>query len=109
MELKEFIKETLVDIVQGVRDAKTSVQEDIGRPSEICPKLGAGGRSGAGSRNLTDTMVEFDIALTSTEAGGKKGGIGVFLASVSVGGQVTSKTQTGSLSRIKFDVLVRFH
>lgn len=107
MNLREFIKEALVDIVSGVADARTEViQHEALIGSD--PAFGHVREA----KILTDkfdrtiTMVEFDIALTQADSKDSKAGIGVFLASVGVGAQGASHGETSSLSRIKFSVPV---
>lgn len=52
------------------------------------------------------TSIEFDVALTKGESSGSKGGLGVFLGTVGVGGQVKEDATASTLTRIRFSVPV---
>lgn len=107
MELQEFIKTAISEIVAGVAEA-----------SELCEAHG--GRAGSmqlygyvkDNKVMTDederpvTTVEFDIALTEGSSKDTKGGIGVYLGAVGLGSQGASHGETSTHSRIKFTVPV---
>lgn len=109
MNLHEFIKIALSEIVAGVADARIEAE-----------KSGAtvGSDQAYGylkeAKVITDehdrpiTYVEFDIALAEVSAKDTKGGIGVFLGSVGLGSQGASHGETSSHSRIKFSVPIVF-
>ncbi len=107
MNLDDFIKTAITDIVKGIVEAKKDV-DTYGAKIGSDPML-------AGVKNDTSvvpsatgreqiSLVEFDIALSESNASEKKGGIGVFLASVGVGGQASSGKEFSSLSKIKFTI-----
>jgi hypothetical protein len=107
MELQEFIKTALTEIVAGVAEA-----------SEEAASLG--GRVGTMQlygyikehKVITDendnpvALVDFDIALAEAAGTDTKGGIGVYLGAVGLGSQGASHGETSSHSRIKFSVPV---
>jgi hypothetical protein len=109
VNLQEFIKTALVDIVAGVADAR-----------EDAKKHGAniGSNRVYGyvkeAKIITDekdrpvTNVEFDIALAEANAKDTKGGIGVFLGTVNLGSQGASHGESSSHSRIRFSVPIVF-
>lgn len=91
MQLKEFIKNALQDIINGVEDVRTDSVRDVRLTSN----------------KEKDQTVEFDIAVTvesnnSTEAGG---GIKVFQV-IQAEGAMTMETKNSSITRIKFGVHV---
>ena len=89
MELKEFITQTLVEIVEGVQEAKDTAEHGV-----IMPQKAAG----------TPQQVHFDVAVTttsSTSGGGKVSVIGI-------GGEVGGRSEYQAVSRIKFEVPIRF-
>jgi hypothetical protein len=105
MNLQEFIKTALGEIIAGVAEARTeaikhgaSVGSDpaYGYTKEASIVTDANGR--------TITNVEFDVALAEASGSQTKGGIGVFLGSVGLGAQGASHGETSSHSRIKFSV-----
>ncbi len=106
MDLKEFVSQTLAQIVEGVKEAQ-SVATDLG--GEVNPHLntthaemGKQGILWAGGRYAQ--VVQFDVALTVVEGTGTKGGIGVFAGAVNLGSSGQSKSESSSVSRVKFSV-----
>jgi len=103
MNLEDFIKTTLTEIVAGVAAAKTEMQKHGCNAGSI-PMFGdvKGVRTDTNGRQIQ--VVEFDIALTDTSATDTKGGIGVFLGAVNLGSQGASRGESSAASRIKFSV-----
>ncbi len=106
MDLKEFVAQTLGQIVGGVKDAQA---ETLALGGEVNPhlntthaELGKQGFLWAGGRYAQ--VVQFDVALTVTEGTGTKGGIGVFAGAVTLGSSGQSKAENTSVSRVKFSV-----
>ncbi len=104
MQLREFIKEVLTQIVDGVRDA----QEPNGGAFVV-----PGGDGGhkyaahprfAASARLKSTIVDFDVAVTAEDMGKVGGGAGIKVMSIQFGasGETTSKDTT--VSRVQFAV-----
>ncbi len=105
MELKEFISNTLIQIVDGVKEAKEKCEDG----KNINPKISKIGLDLNKRSTKTDDFkivqhVSFDVALTVEETEGNKEGVGVFVAAVGLGKQNTETTQSSSVSRIKFEV-----
>jgi hypothetical protein len=104
MDLKSFVAETLVQIVLGVKEAR-SVVESTGATVNPrfagTPKMENSYHIGAGQ---LAHCVEFDVALTVTEGTGTKGGIGVFSGMVNLGSSGQSNNENISVSRVKFVV-----
>ncbi|PHS68671.1 MAG: hypothetical protein COB23_09020 [Methylophaga sp.] len=107
MELKEFIKTALTEIVVGVSEASTIATEHGGSVGSM--KLYGYVKE---NKVMTDdndrpvTTVEFDIALSEANSTDTKGGIGVYLGAVGLGSQGASHGEASSHSRIKFSVPV---
>lgn len=106
MDLKEFISETLVQIVSGVADAQEKAASVGGK---VSPNL-RGGQTALGSHGFlfaeggAAQVVQFDVALTVKEGTGTKGGIGIVAGVVSLGSTGQSNTENSSVSRVKFGV-----
>lgn len=106
MQLQDFISQSILQIVNGIREAQQQNTTDARiNPSELT--LG----DNVAQHNLFDfhdrmllSNVEFDVAVTAEEGKGTKGGIGIFIGSVGVGAQGRSDTRSSSVSRIKFNV-----
>jgi len=106
MQLRDFITETLVQIVDGVITAQENVK---GKNAYISP-----GNIISDNKLLKATFtrgrspivqnIEFDVAITATESDETKGGVGVVAAIVNAGVQHTVDTKSGSISHIKFSI-----
>lgn len=111
MELRDFVKESLIQIVQGVGDAQTELNGSKSSGA-ISPEV----------RNNWATMeskgvllsqagspiqvVEFDVSVTTTEGTGTKGGIAIAVGFLGLGSQGQSTQSNANVSRLKFSVPV---
>ncbi|CAN5464959.1 hypothetical protein BH10PSE19_BH10PSE19_11160 [soil metagenome] len=113
MELKDFIKTVLIDLITGVDEAKTELSDQNG--SLICAPLGPAYRTEFDMH--IDAMgryyqkVEFDVAVTASDestmqgkAQGKAGLIKVLSISADIDGSL--KYNNSMVSRVKFHVPV---
>ncbi len=105
MELKDFVEETLLQIIQGVKSAQEKGLKDgaIISPGYIDTK---NQRSTYNGTEYTINEVEFEVELTVTEGKENKKGIGVAFGSFAIGGQNKSDANNTSLTKIKFSVPV---
>ena len=105
MELREFVRSTLLEIVAGVSDAQEALIED-GSTAVI----NAGATSNlkqhheGGRRTLE--MVQFDVALTVTETTDKGIGGRLSIAAASIGTQRGASIENSEVSRVRFQVPV---
>lgn len=105
IQLKDFIRESLVQIVEGVKEAQTEVASK---------KLGGRISPRRGTMNLpTDAEVagmsviqhvSFDIAVTVVEGDEKKVGGSFFIAPLGIGAAKTDTTKSENFSRLNFKV-----
>lgn len=103
MELKEFIKETVENIVEGVVAAQDVIAE---KGAEINPRKVQFRQNGEWN-NYNSGMphsVEFDVGLTSVDKSGSTEGIGVFLGGVSLGKKNDSGVEQTAITKIKFTI-----
>ena len=91
MELKEFIKTVLKDVIEAVEESREEIK--IGT---ICP-------------DVHNQQVEFDIAVSTenTVQGGGKAKVNV-MGLVEVGGDAGKAVTNTNVSRIKFHVSIAF-
>ncbi|RKE03453.1 MULTISPECIES: hypothetical protein [Marinifilum] len=95
MELKDFIKNSLVEIVNGVREAQEATKE-LG--ATVSPEINRRATT-VSSENIR--TVEFNVAVTTTDEA--KAGAGIKVASIlKVGGDV--KEINSSVSTIRFEI-----
>lgn len=107
MDLKEFIKTVLIDIVEGVEQAKI---ETDGKAGHVCPSMSPAYAEKAkiqfnALNGYYYQQAEFDVAVTAENKtdGGVKAGVKVLgLMEAGMGGNVSSNNST--ISRIKFHV-----
>jgi hypothetical protein len=102
MDLREFVRDSLVQIQMGVQNAITAHMAEVGSVGVINPVWGNDANA-ISAEHIQ--KVEFDIAVTvsSKAEGGAKAGIKVFsVGEISAGGK--TGLEESSVSRIKFTV-----
>lgn len=106
MELEDFVAESLIQIVNGVRRAQDGLK---GTGARVNPQMRStlaahtiGNAEMEGGQPVSN--VEFDVVVTATKGTGSKGGVGVALGVVGLGTQAQSDAKSGQESRIKFKV-----
>lgn len=106
MELKDFVAGTLKQLIDGILDAQEYAKEkgSVVNPKEMLysdfDKL-----SRSESKRLVQ-VVDFDVALTTTEDKQLKGGAGAAIAVFGLGFQAQTGDQRSTVSRIQFSVPV---
>ena len=111
MKLEDFISEALIEIVSGIKRAQTSTESTgakINPKGYIVPQGKLVGQKWNSKNGDTTEVIEFDIAVTTTEGTETKGGIGVFVGAVGLGSQGRSEAQNSSVTKIKFSVPIVF-
>ena len=103
MNLQDFVKTALVDIVVGVANANAELKQHGSEAGSI-PVYGdvKGLRTDNNGKQIQ--TVEFDVALADSSSTDTKGGIGVLLGAVNLGSHGASRGESSSTSRIKFSV-----
>jgi hypothetical protein len=111
MDLQEFVKESLRQIVRGVVEAQAEL-DSAGSDGFINPGInhldtpltqGAVVVPGKGIDRRLVQVIEYDVAVVASKAVETKAGAGL-LTVVSVGGGRESKTSDETTSRLKFAV-----
>lgn len=103
MELKDFVRVTLEQIVEGAALAQASITDRGGivNPSNMSfLKDGSWNRY---SQAMPQDVV-FDVALTSTDKSGSSEGIGVFLGSISLGKKNDMRVEQVAVTKVRFTV-----
>ncbi len=97
MELREFVKQTLLQVVQGVSDAQEGLSPTArAKNARITPE---------GFRSARQ-LVEFDVVVSTTDAESEKAGAGIFVGPFALGAKGEDARATSNVSRIKFQVPV---
>jgi len=110
MKLEEFVSETISQIISGIQKTHDHAKEN---GATVNPRLEHKKRTlSTGKVTVTQKSpihdIDFDVAVTTTEGKGTKGGIGVFVGPLGMGSQGQSESANSSVSRIKFSVPVAF-
>ena len=115
MDLRDFIRETLVQIAAGISEANESL---AGTNAQVNPKNVYptetkyahvyGHVQPKRTVNRPVHLVEFDVAVYATEGRETKGGIGIAVATIALGSQAKSEASKASESRIGFGVPMMF-
>ena len=112
MELRRFIKETLLQIAQGIEDASNALDQTtaIVNPRNIA---GSGGTIDSKVYGYLATdksfrqavqSINFDVAISAEHGTETKGGIGIVVGTVALGSQGKSDASNTSQSRIQFTI-----
>lgn len=108
MNLQEFIKESLLQIVRAVKEAQAEA-EKLGahvNPAGLSIPVDKITVPFHPSKNIYSTIIEFDVAVTAVEETTAKGGIGVSIGIIGAGGQGQKQTRNEDVSRLKFSIPV---
>jgi hypothetical protein len=110
IELKDFVAESLNQIIDGVKLAQENAKEVGAKISSQRIKYYKGGE-GLMWHEATGHpahLFEYDVAVITSEADKVKGGIGVFVAGIGLGTQAKIEDVNSTVSRIKFSIPVIF-
>lgn len=108
MELKNFISETLSQIIDGVSEVQEKYKDKnvLINPDKIEGSNGEYYISGRSSSHIHTTLIqniEMDVAITATEGNENKVGIGVAKI-LNIGTSKETNALNSTLSRIKFNI-----
>tara|TARA_Y100001935_G_scaffold253785_1_gene260954 strand:+ start:163925 stop:164281 length:357 start_codon:yes stop_codon:yes gene_type:complete len=95
MELKEFIKNVLVQLTEGYEAAIPEMAKygAVVNPAHI-------------TLEENQTIIDFDVLVSTTETGNTQGKAGIFVAGSGIGGKKESGNENFSSSRIKFSLKI---
>ncbi|MCF8241359.1 MAG: hypothetical protein K9J16_08220 [Melioribacteraceae bacterium] len=110
MELKEFVSETLTQIISGVKDAQ-SQQNELG--AKINPTIGSAQVSASSiptsyipTSNISSGIffIEFDVSVFASNEKGVKGGGSLNVAAIKVGADGEKSSSNAQQNKINFVV-----
>jgi len=106
MELKEFIKETLTQIAQGIADAQETLHDSgaIIAPEATIRSEGSHAIRNDGYGTRAVNQIKFNVGVSVTNGDGTKSGIAVLTGLFSAGGQVESTNSNQSITNIEFSI-----
>lgn len=113
MELKSFVTQALVEIVQGVKDAQeqlkstgASINPDGLFHTQPTSEDHVAISIPGSKPYIYGQIVEFDVSVTASEKDAAQGGVGIQVASITIGAALsgTTEEQSSVVSRLKFSV-----
>ena len=107
MDIKEFVRNTIVQVVEGVNSASLELKESGSKVllgSQVARGVGVVFNSNGEHINSLD----FDIAVVAVEKDSISGGAGLKIAGVNLGGSTKNELSNQSISRIQFSVPIQF-
>jgi hypothetical protein len=113
MELRDFVSQSLQQIIEGVAIAQKASAQHGGRVNPDNLSFAGAANSGQSiihydDRNNIAQSVEFDVAVTATESSVAGGKAGISIYAAQIGGKGERTTESSTVSRIRFKVLVMF-
>lgn len=113
MELKDFVSETLKQVIDGVKSGQDHAKK-VGAVVNPDKQLVFGNpgfalfthEAGFDNSERYAQIIEFDVAVTTTQDVQAKGGGKIFVGFAELGSQLQSDRQRNAENRIKFSVPV---
>jgi hypothetical protein len=109
MDLREFVRESIVEIIQGVAEAQEATRNSNARvnPTGLSFRSDQlAGKMWDGKDHRVAQLLEFDVAVTASEGTGTKAKIGVLAGVLGAGVEGSEEAKAARVSRIKFAVHV---
>jgi len=105
MEIKEFIKETIVQIFEGISDAQKEVDGKLGLVNP--PEIKLSNQVGYSANAITKTTdIDFELAVTENDNNETKGGLSVLFGNINLGSSIKKGNENTVINRVKFSVPV---
>ncbi|HEY8749795.1 MAG TPA: hypothetical protein VIM11_17560 [Tepidisphaeraceae bacterium] len=108
MDLKEFVSETIKQIIDGVVAAQEYGRAKGARvnPLHLPVRNSHGVMQSVNYRADVAHPVEFDVALSTSDGTQTKGGVGLIVGILTLGSSGQSKNDNEVVSRVKFTIPV---
>ena len=103
MELRDFVKATLEQIVDGASEAQNAIAAKGGIVNPTSMSFQKDGSWNTYNHAMPQEVV-FDVALTATDKRGSSEGIGVFLGSISLGKKNDTGVEQVAITKVRFSV-----
>lgn len=103
MELSDFVKQTIEQIVEGASAAQKSIGDKGATINPSSVQFQKDGQWNTYDHAMPQD-VEFDVGLTSTDKKGSSEGVGVFLGSINMGKKNESGVEQVAVTKVKFTI-----
>jgi hypothetical protein len=100
MELKEFVRDTLLEVLQGINEAQLAIE--VGKAKGIINPIWK--HVDKLYEHIQD--INFDIAVTASDKASGSSGGGIKVVAADLSGKVSKEKEKSSVSRISFKVPV---
>jgi len=104
MELQEFIKNTLISIKGGLREANEEFAKQDGKVLGKDATVEFVMWHDSGTSGKRNNAIDFDVAVTVNQTTDGKVGAGIKIAVVNIGSEIGTSGATEHASRIKFSI-----
>lgn len=111
MDLKDFIRESLVQISQGIEEANEALKDSIAEvnPAKFIAHSGESQAYGRVSATADENkplvhLVDFDVAIQAQQGSESGGGMKLSIASVGIGADAKTRDSSSTESRLKFAI-----
>mgnify|MGYP000261649621 CR=1 FL=1 len=111
MDLKDFIRESLVQISQGIEEANEALKNSAAEvnPPKFIAHTGESQAYGRVSATADENkplvhLVDFDVAIQAQQGSEAGGGLKLSIASIGVGADAKTKDSHSTESRLKFGI-----
>jgi len=99
MEIKDFVSESLKQIIDGIKEAQEHASKEGASINPIEKQ------TNPTSMTITEPQtIEFDLAVTVAEGGQAKSGFGIVVGAFVAGTQAQVEGKYSTVSRIKFSI-----
>lgn len=103
MELRNFIKETLKDVLGGINDAQKEIKN-----GEIVPLLNEEGWKGLETGLTSYQAIDFEVSVNAVEKEGSEAKLNVVAAVIGGGISGESSNSAEHTAKLNFKIPVRF-
>lgn len=100
MELKDFIKTTLLEICDGIAEARSDIESKYDGNCIVAPVS----IEGTPVIEKQSSNITFDIAVSCEEEKAKNGKCAANLKVINIGGELTNKATDTKTNRISFSI-----
>lgn len=98
IDLKQFVSETIQQVIEGAKDAGLYLKENLDYDKDGYFQIGDGRME----------KIEFDISVTTSESSKAEGKAGIMIKVVDFGVKGSENLESTSMNKIKFSVPVAF-
>lgn len=103
MELRNFIKETLKDVLGGIQDAQKEIEQ-----GQIVPALNEKGWKGLETGLTSYQIIDFEVSVNAVEKEGSEAKLNVVAGFIGGGVAGNSTNSEGHTAKLNFKIPVRF-